>query len=58
MLFFGALGGFVGWLSLKRPDRDRADHVLKWGFIWSGVGLALSILFYALVFAALFSASH
>jgi hypothetical protein len=33
VLFFGILGGLIGWLSLKESDRRRADRVLKWGAI-------------------------
>lgn len=37
LFLFGIVGGFVGWLRLRDADRRRADHVLKWGAIWSAI---------------------
>ncbi len=35
IVFFGWIGGLIGYFSLKSDDEQRANHVMKWGLIWS-----------------------
>jgi len=50
IFFFGLIGGTIGWLHLKRTDPERADHVLKWGLIWTvGTGALWSLVTFLLV---------
>jgi tetratricopeptide (TPR) repeat protein len=45
LFFFGFLAGLIGWLHVKARDQRRADHILKWGLIWTLVtGVAYSLL--------------
>jgi hypothetical protein len=44
IFFFGLIGGLIGWLHLKNRDRRRADHILKWGLIWSAISIAAYVL--------------
>lgn len=53
VFLFGLVGGAIGWLSLQAGDRPRANHVLKWGLIWSAIYTGLSVAAYALIFVLL-----
>lgn len=54
VFLLGVLGGFIGWLTLRSSDRPRANHVLKWGAIWSAFFFVVTpIVTYLVLFAAL-----
>ena len=40
LFLFGFLAGLIGWLQLRRDDAARAEHVFKWGLIWTLVSIA------------------
>jgi hypothetical protein len=46
VLLLGFVGGVIGWLDLKHDDPRRADHILKWGIIWSVVWFFLLVVFW------------
>lgn len=45
--FFGFIGGLIGYLSLRSDDPRRANHVMKWGLIWSLASVALWVFLMA-----------
>ena len=49
VLLLGLVGGVVGWLHLKHDDRRRADHVLKWGIIWSVVWFCFLLVLWVML---------
>ena len=49
ILFFGWLGGLIGYFAVRSGDPRRANHILKWGLIVS----LLSILLWSGVIAGL-----
>ena len=55
IIFFGWLGGLIGYFSLKETDLPRARRVAKAGWITTGVYFAISIV---LTVALLASVSH
>ena len=44
VLFFGWIGGLIGYLSLRSDDPRRANHVMKWGIFASLVWVVIAAL--------------
>ena len=51
ILFFGWIGGLIGYLAVRADDPRRANHIMKWGVIAS----LLSVLLWFGALAALLS---
>jgi hypothetical protein len=44
VFLFGFVGGLIGYFNLKSEDEPRANHVMKWGLIWSLVSILMWIV--------------
>jgi len=41
VVLLGLLGGAIGYFDLRHKDQPRADHVLKWGLIWTVISVGV-----------------
>lgn len=45
VFLFGVIAGAIGYFTLNDTDPARANQVMRWGLIWTGVWLLVSFLF-------------
>lgn len=53
IFFLGFIGGAIGYFAVRSDDPRRANHIMKWGLIWTvaGWGLVYGFLGFGLILA-------